>query len=173
MSFKTKVLPLVKGIVAVLQYYNLFALHISMWAMVLTSCILTYSVIVRYFFRFPTDWQDEVSAILLMGIIFICSPYVQSKRGHIGIEMLNFILPKKINAWRLFFVDLISCLFCLLFSWKTWEKLNEVFVEGQTTSSTLATPLWIPVSMMAIGMSLLTLEIFLQLLTSLLQDQKT
>jgi TRAP-type C4-dicarboxylate transport system permease small subunit len=34
--------------------------------------------------------------------------------------------------------------------------------EGQTTTSTFAPPLWIPYSIMAVGMSLLTLQLLVQ-----------
>jgi TRAP-type C4-dicarboxylate transport system permease small subunit len=37
-------------------------------------------------------------------------------------------------------------------------------VEGQTTTSTFAPPLWIPYGMMAFGMSLLALQLFVQVL---------
>jgi TRAP-type C4-dicarboxylate transport system permease small subunit len=133
-----------------------------MLAMVLTALVLTYSVISRYFFHAPTDWQDEASIFMLVGVTFFCCAYVQSFRGHIGIEALAAILPPKVNAVRLFIVDLLSFLFCAFFSWKSWTLWHEAWVDGQTTTSTFAPPLWIPYSMMAAGMTLLTLQILLQ-----------
>jgi TRAP-type C4-dicarboxylate transport system permease small subunit len=132
--------------------------------MVLTALILTYSVVSRYFFHAPTDWQDEASIFMLVGVTFFCCAYVQSYRGHIGIEALASILPPKVNAVRMFFVDLLSFLFCAFFSWKSWTLWHEAWVDGQTTTSTFAPPLWIPYSMMAAGMTLLSLQILLQVL---------
>jgi TRAP-type C4-dicarboxylate transport system permease small subunit len=88
---------------------------------------------------------------------------VQSSRGHIGIEALASILPPKVNAVRLFLVDLVSFAFCAFFAWKSWTLCHEAWVDGQTTSSTFAPPLWIPYSMMAAGMTLLALQILIQL----------
>lgn len=151
--------------VAALNRFNKAALLLSMAALIITSLILTYSVVARYFFHIPTDWQDEASVFMLVGVIFLCAAYVQSHRGHIGIEALASILPAGVNQVRLFLVDLVSFLFCAFFSWKSWTLCHEAWAEGQTTSSTFAPPLWIPYSMMALGMTMLTLQLLAQVLT--------
>ncbi|OZA84452.1 MAG: TRAP transporter small permease protein, partial [Burkholderiales bacterium 34-67-9] len=43
----------------------------------------------------------------------------------------------------------------------------EAWAEGQTTSSSWAPPLWIPYSLMAAGMSLLALQIALQVIAKI------
>jgi hypothetical protein len=68
-----------------------------MAALVLTALVLTYSVVSRYFFKAPTDWQDEASVFMLVGVTFFCTAYVQSYRGHIGIEALASLLPPAVN----------------------------------------------------------------------------
>lgn len=148
-----------------LDWINKVLLRMSMIAMVVTALILTYSVITRYFFKTPTDWQDEASVFMLVGATFFSTAYVQSYRGHIGIEALATLLPPAVNSVRLFLVDLVSFLFCTFFSWKSWTLFHEALKEGQTTSSTFAPPLWIPYSMMAFGMTMLTLQLLIQLLT--------
>jgi TRAP-type C4-dicarboxylate transport system permease small subunit len=169
-ELETARLPAVSGSapVAALQLLlariNGLLLKLSMAAMLLTALVLTYSVVTRYFFKTPTDWQDEASVFMLVGVTFFCTAYVQSFRGHIGIEALAAILPPKANAVRLFLVDLLSFAFCAFFAWKSWALCHEAWVDGQTTSSTLAPPLWIPYSMMAAGMTLLALQILVQVL---------
>lgn len=153
------------AVASVLAMFNKLVLRLSMVALMLTAAVLTYSVVVRYFFHQPTDWQDEASVFLLVGVIFLCAAYVQSLRGHIGIEALAGILSPMANRVRLFLVDLVSFLFCAFFSWKSWTLFHEAWVDGQTTSSTFAPPLWIPYSMMALGMSVLTLQLLVQVLT--------
>jgi TRAP-type C4-dicarboxylate transport system permease small subunit len=150
---------------ALLDKFNRALLAVSMVALVLTAFILTYSVVTRYFFKAPTDWQDEASVFMLVGVTFFCTAYVQSYRGHIGIEALSSLLPHRVNAFRRFLVDLISVLFCGFFSWKSWALFHEALRDGQTTQSTLAPPLWIPYGMMALGMTILTLQILLQVAT--------
>jgi TRAP-type C4-dicarboxylate transport system permease small subunit len=157
--------PALAGIARVLERLNRFLLNLSMLAMVATAVMLTYAVVERYFFRLPTDWQDDATVFALIGATFFSCAYVQSYRGHIGIEAVASLLSPAVNAVRLFFVDLLSFLFCAFFSWKSWALFHEAWRDGQTTSSTLAPPLWIPYGMMAAGVTLLTLQILLQLLT--------
>ena len=158
-------LPVLAGFSLLLDRFNSLLLRLSMAAMILTALILTYSVVSRYFFNVPTDWQDEAAVFMLVGVTFLCTGYVQSYRGHIGIEALSSLLSPKANAIRLFIVDAVSCLFCAFFSWKSWALFHEAWVDGMTTSSTFAPPLWIPYAMMAFGMSILTLQILVQVLT--------
>jgi TRAP-type C4-dicarboxylate transport system permease small subunit len=149
---------------AALEKFHKLAVFLGMIALAVTSCILTYSVVVRYFFHHPTDWQDEASVFMLVGVIFLCSGHVQSLRGHIGIEAVAGLLSPAANRVRMFIVDLASFVFCAFFAWKSWTLLHEAWVDGQTTSSTFAPPLWIPYSMMALGMSVLTLQLLVQVL---------
>ncbi|SFB07424.1 TRAP-type C4-dicarboxylate transport system, small permease component [Collimonas sp. OK607] len=159
--------PVVAVLAGVLERFNKLALYLSMAALMLTALIMTYSVVARYFFHVPTDWQDDATVFMLVGVIFLCAGYAQSYRGHIGIEALSSILPAGVNAVRLLLVDVISFLFCGFFSWKSWTLFHEAWSEGQTTSSTFAPPLWIPYSLMALGMTVLTLQILVQVLTRL------
>jgi len=152
------------GMHAVLARVNALLVAVSMVAMVVTALVLTYSVVSRYFFHAPTDWQDEASVFMLVGVTFFSAAHVQARRGHIGIEALASILPPAVNVARLLLVDVLSFLFCAFFSWKSWTLFHEAWVDGQTTTSTFAPPLWIPYGMMAFGMSLLALQILVQIM---------
>jgi TRAP-type C4-dicarboxylate transport system permease small subunit len=154
-----------------LQRINSLLLAVSMAAMILTAMVLSYSVVMRYFFKVATDWQDEAAVFMLVGATFFCAAYVQSFRGHIGIEALAGLLSPRVNRVRLMLVDLLSFLFCAFFSWKSWAMFHEALVEGQTTSSTLAPPLWIPYSLMAFGMTLLAVQILVQLIGRLTEKE--
>jgi TRAP-type C4-dicarboxylate transport system permease small subunit len=153
---------IVAAAMAALDRLNRGLMLVSMIALVLTAFVLTYSVVSRYFFHAPTDWQDEASVFMLVGVTFFCTAFVQSHRGHIGIEAIASLLPRRVNAARLLLVDVLSAVFCSFFAWKSWTLFHEAWVDGQTTSSTFAPPLWIPYSMMAAGMTLLALQIVLQ-----------
>ncbi len=157
--------PALAKLSGLLDRLNHLILLVAMVAMIITALVLTYSVVSRYFFNVPTDWQDEASVFMLVGVTFFCTAYVQSYRGHIGIEAISSLLSPRVNAARQFFVDVVSCAFCVFFSWKSWALFHEAWVDGMTTSSTFAPPLWIPYAMMAAGMSILALQILVQVLT--------
>jgi TRAP-type C4-dicarboxylate transport system permease small subunit len=102
--------------------------------------------------------------LLLVGATFLSGASVQAQRGHVAIDVLSTVLPPRLNRVRQLIADLVSGLFCGFFAWKSWTLWHEAWVEGQTSNSTFAPPMWIPYGLMAAGMSLLTLQIALQLL---------
>src|SRR3954453_6327570 len=77
-------------------------------ALVAAACILSYSVVLRYFFHAPTDWQDEVSIFLLVGATFMFGARVQVLRGHIGIEALVGYFSQRADAVRRLIIDVLS-----------------------------------------------------------------
>ena len=145
-----------------LELLNRAALVVGMVALLASSAVLTYSVFSRYFFKAATDWQDEGAVFLLVGSIFLCGAYVQSFRGHVGIEAIASVLPPAVNRWRMIVVDVLTLAFCAFFAWKSWTLFHEAWVDKQTTSSSWAPPLSIPYGLMAFGMTLLALQALLQ-----------
>jgi TRAP-type C4-dicarboxylate transport system permease small subunit len=150
-----------------LGFVNQTIVAVSAVALVAASLILTYSVASRYFLHLSTDWQDELSVFLIVGAVFMSAASIQAKRGHIGIEAIVGLLSPRVNHWRQFAVDVVSFLFCAFFSWKSWVLLDEAWVEGFHSESTWGPPLWIPYSLMTVGMTLLSLQILMQVITGL------
>jgi len=131
------------------------------------SFVLTYSVIVRYFLKISTDWQDEMSVFLIVGAVFMSAAAIQAGRGHVAIEAITALLPPHVNIARQILVDAASFIFCAYFAWKSWLLLLEAWTEGFHSGSTWAPPLWIPYSLMTVGMILLSLQILLQVIHEL------
>ena len=146
----------------VIAAINRAIVRISSIALVLAGCVLTYSVIVRYFLKISTDWQDEMSVFLIIGAVFMSAAAIQAQRGHIGIEAIVGLLPQRVNQVRALLVDVASLTFCGFFAWKSITLLHEAIVEDYHSSSTWAPPLWIPYSLMTAGMILLSVQLLLQ-----------
>lgn len=147
----------------VLMRINRLMVTAGMFALLIASAVLTYSVVSRYVMKSSTDWQDEAAVFCLVGATFLCSSFVQALRGHVGIEAIASLLPNSLNRLRLLLVDLLCLLFCSFFAWKSWTLFHEAWVEHQTTSSSWAPPLSIPYGLMAAGMTLLSLQLLIQL----------
>src|SRR4051812_12195806 len=74
---------------------NRLMLLIGMITLTLASLVLTYSVFSRYVFKAATDWQDEVAVFCIIAAVFLCGAWVQSQRGHVGIEAVSTILSDR------------------------------------------------------------------------------
>ena len=136
-------------------------------ALLVASCVLTYSVVGRYFLHIPTEWQDELSVFLIVGAVFMSGAAVQARRGHIGIEAIAAVLSPRVNRIRQYCVDVATLVFCAFFAWKSWILLEEAITEGFHSGSSWGPPLWIPYSLMTVGMVLLSLQLLLQVIAPL------
>src|SRR6266404_5240758 len=132
-------------------------------ALIAACVILSYSVLGRALFHSPNYWQDEAAVFLLVGATFMTAAYVQGQRGHIGIEAFVGLLSPMVNRIRLWLVDVASFLFCAFFAWKSWTLAHEAWVDGQVSNSMWSPPLAIPYVLMATGMTLLCVQILLQI----------
>jgi TRAP-type C4-dicarboxylate transport system permease small subunit len=146
----------------ILDRINQVIVIVSSVALVAAACVLTYSVASRYFLHFSTDWQDELSVFLIVGAVFMSAAAIQARRGHVAIEAIVGLLPPRANAVRQWLVDVASLVFCAYFAWKSWTLLDEAWVENYHSGSTWGPPMWIPYSLMAVGMTLLGLQLLLQ-----------
>ena len=157
--------PLIAVLNRAMRVLNRLIMVPCMLAVFAAACILTYSVAARYFFKIPTDWQDEMAIFLLIGATFFSGAYVQSLRGHVGVEAVAGLLSDRANRIRMLFVDGVSFLFCAFFAWKSWSLFREALHEGHSTTSTWGPPLWVPYSLMAAGMTLLALQLLLEFIS--------
>src|SRR5262245_40210741 len=157
----------------ILALANDLVVKASSAALVAAGFVLTYSVIVRYFLKISTDWQDEMSVFLIVGAVFMSSAAVQALRGHVAIEAIVGLLPPRVNMIRQIVVDVASFTFCAFFAWKSWTLLLEAVEEGYHSGSTWGPPLWIPYSLMTAGMALLSVQILLQVVHELRQRNRT
>jgi TRAP-type C4-dicarboxylate transport system permease small subunit len=158
---------LVAALDRALVFCNRIIVILAGIALIAASAILSYSVLSRALFHSPNYWQDEAAVFLLVGATFMTAAYVQGQRGHIGIEAFVGLLPPLVNRIRLWLVDVASFVFCAFFSWKSWTLAHEAWVDGQVTNSMWSAPLAIPYVLMASGMTLLCVQILLQIMIPL------
>jgi TRAP-type C4-dicarboxylate transport system permease small subunit len=151
-----------------LAFINRAIVVLSSTALVIASFVLTYSVASRYFLHLSTDWQDELSVFLIVGAVFMSSAAIQERRGHVAIEAITGLLPAGINHVRQILVDAACLMFCAFFAWKSWLLLDEAWTENYHSDSTWAPPLWIPYSLMTVGMTLLSVQLLMQIVVALM-----
>jgi TRAP-type C4-dicarboxylate transport system permease small subunit len=154
---------------AAMRGLNSLILLLGGVALVAACLVLSYSVLIRYVFKEPTEWQDEMAVFLIVGATFGSAAAVQAKRGHVAIEALTGLLSPTVNRVRLLLADLVSFVFVAFFTWKSFTLLHEAWVDGQVSQSTWGPPLWIPYGLMAVGMSLLALQLVLQIAEAVLR----
>ncbi|MBV8926631.1 MAG: TRAP transporter small permease [Bradyrhizobium sp.] len=155
-----------------LSLINKILVFLAALALIAACAVLSYSVLGRALFHAANYWQDEAAVFLLVGATFMTAAFVQSRRGHIGIEAFVGLLSPTVNRIRLWLVDVASLLFCVFFTWKSWTLAYEAWDEGQVSNSMWSPPLAIPYGLMACGMTLLCVQILLQIIIPLTETAR-
>lgn len=132
--------------------------------LIVASCVvITNEVIWRYYLHRPHTWNLELNIFLLIGATFLAANYTQMKRAHVGTEVLQTVMPARWNRRRILAGDILSALLCMFAAAMVLRYDGQAWGEGWTTDSTWAPPLWIPYTLIGIGLVLISLEYIVQI----------
>lgn len=126
--------------------------------LVISGFILVYEVLVRYFLRIPTIWEIEAAIYLVMMVTYLGAGYGLKHRVHISVDILTTRLSESLNRKITLISSILSIFLCIILAWRGWEWCIRAYVEGWRSYGLWAPPLWIPLSFLPIGMTLLLLQ---------------
>lgn len=139
---------------------SLVSAALILFAMLLVSA----EVISRKFFNFPIPGQLELGELLMPPIIFLAISYTQATGGHVRMTIVIDHLPAN---WRhaaeiavkilAIAVYVVLCFYSAKYAWRTWQ-FHDV------TMSPPYLPIWPSAMMVPIGMFLVTLRVYLEVL---------
>lgn len=154
---------LAKSIENGLRRFNYGMAILSAFLIFSAALILVYAVVTRYFFFISNDWVIELCIFLLMGATFLAAAYTQAERGHVGIEILDEVMPPRWNRIRHLLGDFLSLLVVAFIAHNAWEFTLHAFDQNWRTDSTWGPALWIPYALMAFGLTTLAMQMVVQI----------
>jgi TRAP-type C4-dicarboxylate transport system permease small subunit len=126
--------------------------------------IVCQMVIVRYVFNQNTIWQTDFVTYSLVGATFIGAPYLLLSRGHVNVDVLPLYLGAK-GRYRLAMASMLMALaFCLTMTVLTTQFWHEAWSNNWRSETMWRVRLWIPYSVMPIGMGLLSLQYIVEII---------
>ena len=123
-----------------------------------TTLMITYDVLMRYFFNQPQLFVDELTSFFLVGIIFLGTAPTFHKGGHIRIDLVtNLLRPATQRRLRTLTLAVGMAILGLV----TYETALSTMVACKygRVSAVMSYPLW--VGMMLIPIGLLLMAVFM------------
>lgn len=124
----------------------------------LAILVVCQMVVIRYFLNGSTIWQTEFVIFSLVGATFIGCPYVLKLKGHVNVDLLPNYLGDRGRFALAMLASTLGTVFCAVLTWKGYELFHEALVNGWTTDTIWALPLWIPYLALPLGIGLMTLQ---------------
>lgn len=86
----------------------------------------------RYLFNAPLPGGNEIVQLIMAAIIYSALPSVNRQEGHISVDLLDFITPKRIVRTRQILVNLVALVVVGTITWCLWLLADDLRQVGET-----------------------------------------
>ena len=111
------------------------------YALTLLSVILTVSVflqvLIRFVFKYPLPWTEEVARIAVVYCIFVGATIAVRQNSHLNVDFLLVILPKGVARAAVFLGMLLVGVFLVFV---TWQGVVLVMATGVQMTPVMQVP---------------------------------
>lgn len=131
---------------------------------VILTVAMLYEVGARYIFNASTIWAFDISYMATGAAFILGIAWTAQVDGHVKVDFLSQLLPQRISS----IISGVAYLFVMcpivsLLAWYGWKKTLYAFSTGEVEMvSTWAPKIWPFYSMIAIGLTLFALQLFVQ-----------
>jgi TRAP-type C4-dicarboxylate transport system permease small subunit len=133
--------------------------RVSLWTsamcMIGMVVLILAEVVVRGVFNLTTEHSDELVGYLLVGVSFLSLALCQSRGAFHRVEMVQMRLGPRGKAISNLVFDILSFAYVALTNWYFIQFVMSSYRREAMASTVLATPLWIPESVMIAGATML------------------
>lgn len=131
--------------------------------LLVAALVITWSVFYRAMGA-STYWEIEFSVFMMVGSLFLASPYCLATKGHVGVDLLSHYLPTRFARPVSIAVAVVGLAVCVYLAWAGGQMTLHAFVRGETTESAWAAPKWPLFLAMPVGLGLTALQYVAELL---------
>ena len=125
--------------------------------LMLMLAMMASEVIVRNLFNHSLEVTDELAGYFLVALTFLALGVSLHDGAFFRVQFIFERLPRRIQHWVACAFTALSILFVGILDWQLFKLVQSSFRRGNVEPTLLATPLWIPQTVMPIGMTLLLL----------------
>ena len=117
------------------------------------AVLISFDVLMRYFFNRPQLIVDEVGPFLLLLVIFGAVAQTFRLGGHVRVDLVTSHLPPAVRAWLRAINLMIGIVFLAVVIWVTTQSALTALRYGRV-SAVLLYPLWVPMLLIPAGLLL-------------------
>lgn len=160
-------LSLMKAFVRAVEGLNAVVGRVVAVSLLLLIALVVWEVTLRYVFRSPTTWGNELISYLFSGYILLGGGYTLLHKDHVAMDIVYSQLRPRAQS----ILDVLTALFVLLYcfvllqqtSIMTWEALE----RGQRAGTDWGPPLFPIYLAMPVGATLIGLQALAKLMRDL------
>ncbi|MFH1488810.1 MAG: TRAP transporter small permease [Pseudomonadota bacterium] len=135
------------------------------------ALIVTYNVIMRYFFARPPVWAIEITEYSMVYATFLAAAWILSVDGHVKIDILTIGLPSRSQRTLRVAVSFLGIVTCALLGWFAVKSTHDLFAREVIMMKMMPWPKWVMVAPIPVGI-LLTLIQFIRNFIALLHGKE-
>lgn len=127
--------------------------------MLLAAVLLTCQMIwVRFVLNDSTIWQTETIIYLMIGSTLLGLSYVQKQRGHVYVDAVLVVLPRRWRKWLIAGMLCVSLAVVGAMIFYGAELWHLAWSRNWTSDTVWRAPLWIPYLAIPVGLALYFLQ---------------
>jgi TRAP-type C4-dicarboxylate transport system permease small subunit len=135
------------------------SLWTSAFCMAGMAILMLAEILLRGVFNSTTEHSDELVGYLLVGVSFLSLALCQSRGAFHRVEMVQMRLGPRGQALSSLIFDVLSFAYIAVTGWYFVQFVMSSYRREAMASTVLATPLWIPESVMVVGAAMLLLAL--------------
>jgi TRAP-type C4-dicarboxylate transport system permease small subunit len=135
------------------------SLWTSAFCMAGMAILMLAEILLRSVFNSTTEHSDELVGYLLVGVSFLSLALCQSRGAFHRVEMVQMRLGPRGQALSSLVFDVLSFAYIAVTGWYFVQFVMSSYRREAMASTVLATPLWIPESVMVLGAAMLLLAL--------------
>ncbi|GEP61621.1 TRAP transporter small permease [Reyranella soli] len=135
------------------------SLWTSAFCMAGMAILMLAEILLRSVFNSTTEHSDELVGYLLVGVSFLSLALCQSRGAFHRVEMVQMRLGPRGQALSALIFNVLAFAYIAITDWYFLQFVMSSYRREAMASTVLATPLWIPESVMILGATMLLLAL--------------
>jgi TRAP-type C4-dicarboxylate transport system permease small subunit len=124
--------------------------------------LVSWDVLMRYFFESPQLFVDELASFLEILVIFGGAAYTFRVGGHVRVDLLTNHLARPARAWLRMIALVMGLAFMAAVIWTTTLSAITAYRYGRV-SAVMLYPLWLPMLLIPAGLLLMAIAMLVTL----------